>query len=104
MILECRRCQHPITVASLEAVFFLPIMVLVGMPIGGTQTLAASFGWWVWLPASVVLAPFLVMGGLVALGWWLLKGAVFLTSFRWACPACGARRWGWPRTGPVLLP
>jgi hypothetical protein len=46
------------------------MMVLVGMPVGMVQASDGQFGWWLWPIAGLVLVPFLVVGGLFALGWW----------------------------------
>ena len=87
-----------------EANFFLPIILLGGMPIGCVQFLSQRFGWWLGLLAGLALLPFLIVGGLCVLAWWLVKAAVYLSSGLRTCPRCGARRWGWPQTGPVPLP
>jgi hypothetical protein len=93
-----------VTVAPWEAGFFLPMMLLGGMPLGLVRFLGERFGWWLGLLAGLALLPFLAAGGLCALAWWLLKAAVYVGSRLRVCPACGARRWHWPKTGPVPLP
>lgn len=98
MVQKCCACGREVTVAPLEAGFFLPMMLLGGMPLGWVEFLGRRYGWW------LGLLPLLALGGLCAVGWCSLKAAVYVGSRLRPCPACGARRWGWPQTGPVPLP
>ena len=84
-------CGRAVTVAPWEAGFFVPIILLGAMPLGWVQFLGQRFGWWLGGLAAVVLLPLLVLGGLSVLGWWLLKGVIYLGSGLRMCPACGAQ-------------
>src|SRR5215831_3371804 len=104
MVLQCRLCRCQITAAPWESAFVNPWMLLGWMPFESVRWLGQRFGWWIWLLLGPGLLPFLGLGGIFLLIWWLLKGGVYLASFGWTCPACGSRRWAWPRTGPIAFP
>ena len=104
MVQWCRACGRDVTVAPWEGGFFVPIILLGGMPLGWIQYLAQRYGWWLGLISALALLSFLLLGGLSVLAWWLAKTSVYLSSCLRTCPRCGARRWGWPQTGPVPLP
>lgn len=117
MILRCQACRDEIEVAPLEWMFVRPVviawMVLATNVLVVWDTVAPS-RWrvrverragWRHLGRSLlqvlVLAPLLVFGGVLLLCWWPVMTAVYWASSRWECPACGERRWGWPRTGSL---
>jgi hypothetical protein len=107
MILQCRVCRREMTAAALEGVFVNPVILFSCMPLHMAIDVSkrhVPFGYCIWLLVAGPLLPFLIVGGIFLLCWWLLKGAVYLTSFMWQCPACGSRRWAWPRTGPLAFP
>jgi hypothetical protein len=106
MVLRCRVCRCEITAVALEGVFVNPALLLAGIPLHMAVEVSrrhAPLGWGIWI-LVVVLLPLVILGGIFFLCWCLLKGAVYLASLWWQCPACGSRRWAWPRTGPLAFP
>jgi hypothetical protein len=104
VVQRCRACGREVTVAPWEGGFFVPIIIFGTTPFGFVGFLTMRFGWWLGLLAGLALLPILLAGVLSVLAWWLAKAAVYLGAGLRTCPACGARRWGWPQTGPVPLP
>jgi hypothetical protein len=107
VILQCRICRHRMTVAECEGIFVNPAILFGRMPyhmVMHGSNRQVRFGGCIRVVLMGLLLPLMVVGGIFLLGWCLLKGAVYSTSFLRKCQACGSRRWLWPETGPVAFP
>jgi hypothetical protein len=105
-MLRCQVCRREVTAATWEGVFVNPAFLLAGIPLRMAVDVSsrhAPLGWLIWILVAALL-PFVIGGALFYLCWCLLKAAVYVVSFLWQCPACGSRRWAWPRSEPLAFP